>query len=330
MSKVSSLNAALGQRRNLVLGFSMLIVLLVAGAATIDGFLSVVNLRSMLLLGAFLGLASIGQTFSALVGGLDLSIAYVIGAANVLMVFLMQIGISAPLAVVMIIAFGLLVGIVNGLLSFRLQNQSLVVTLGVGFIVIGLAQIVVSFGEASTSQSGAIPEWISNFASANGESFGLPVSPIVVLWLVISILIVLAVKYTWFGRSIYALGGNRNAARLMRISERHRWVSVYAISGAFAATTGIALLGFSGGSFVHVGDPYLFLTVAAVAVGGTSLLGGRGGYGSTVLGVLVLIALQSLLVGLGFNSNGQQFVLGLLIVPLVGLYARNPSLRNQI
>lgn len=330
MSKVSTLNSRLGQRRNLVLGFSILAVLLVFGASSIDGFLSVTNLRSMLLLAAFLGLASIGQTFTALVGGLDLSIAYVIGAANILMVFLMQMGISAPVAVVMIVVFGLLVGIVNGLLSLRLQNQSLVVTLGVGFIVVGLAQILVSFGEETTSQTGAIPEWISNASSVNGQTFGLPITPIVLFWVVISAVIGLAVKHTWFGRSLYALGGNRNAARLVRVSERQRWISVYAISGAFAATTGIALLGFSGGSFVQVGNDYLFLTVVAVTVGGTSLLGGRGGYGSTVLGVLIVIVLQSLLVGLGYNSNAQQFILGLLIIPLVGLYARNPSLRNQI
>ena len=81
---------------------------------------------------------------------------------------------------------------------------------------------------------------------------------------------------------------------------------------------------------MRVGDPYLFLTVAAVAVGGTSLLGGRGGYGSTLVGVLVLMALTSLLVGYGLNNNAQQFVLGLLIVPLVGFYARNPHIRQQI
>lgn len=330
MPQVSRLGAEIRQQKGLAIGLGMLLAIAIVGGVTVDGFLSAVNLRSMLLLGAFLGLASIGQTFAALVGGLDLSIAYVIGAANVLMVFLMQIGFDAPIAAVVVIVLGLLVGVLNGVLSYRLQNQSLVVTLGVGFIAIGLAQIVVSFGEKSTSQSGAIPKWISNFASVNGQSFGLPISPIVIFWALLSICIVLLVKHTWFGRSIYALGGNRTAARLVRISERNRWITVYAISGTFAAITGVTLLGFSGGAFVHVGDSYLFLTVAAVAVGGTSLLGGRGGYGSTVLGVLVLVALQSLLIGYGFNSNGQQFVLGLLIVPLVGLYARSPRLRNQI
>lgn len=316
--------------RNILLGAGLLVGLLIVGAITIPGFVSDVNIRSMLLLGAFLGFASVGQTFAALLGGLDLSIAYLIGASNILMVYLLTIGVPAPLAILMLVVGGLLVGLLNGLFSFRLQNQSLVVTLGVGFIVVGIAQIIVSLGDRGTSAAGQIPKWISNFASVNGTTFGLPIPPIVIAWLVVSILIVLFMRSTWFGRSIYALGGNRTAAGLMRISERGRWISVFAIGGAFSAFTGVLLLGFSGGSFVQVGNPYLFLTVAAVAVGGTSLLGGRGGYGSTVLGVLVLMVLQSLLVGFGLNSQAQQFVLGLLIVPLVGIYARNPHIRNQI
>ncbi|GAA1214427.1 ABC transporter permease [Rhodoglobus aureus] len=322
--------AFLKSRRNIALGLALLVALFVIGSITVPGFLSDVNVRSMLLLGAFLGLASVGQTASALLGGLDLSIAYVIGAVNILMVFLMSLGVPAGLAIVTLLGAGLVIGAINGMLSFRLQNQSLVVTLGVGFVVVGLAQVLVSLGVKGTSASGQIPKWMSNFSSVNGTTFGLPVPPIVVVWVILSVAIIALMRTTWFGRSIYALGGNRSAARLMLISERSRWISVYAISGLFSAATGIVLLGFSGGSFVHVGDPYLFLTVAAVAVGGTSLLGGRGGYGSTILGVLVLMVLQSLLVGYGLNNPAQQFVLGLLIVPLVGFYARNPHIRNQI
>jgi ribose transport system permease protein len=94
--------------------------------------------------------------------------------------------------------------------------------------------------------------------------------------------------------------------------------------------TGILLLGFSGGGYVDVGDPYLFTTVAAVVIGGTSLLGGWGGYGATVIGALVLTVLASLLVGLGLSFAAQQAVFGLLIVPMVALYARAPHIRAQI
>ena len=90
------------------------------------------------------------------------------------------------------------------------------------------------------------------------------------------------------------------------------------------------LLGWSGGGFIGVGDQYLFMTLAAVVVGGTSLLGGWGGYGFTVIGVLVLQVLTSFLVGIGLPYEGQQFVFGLLILPMVALYARSAHIRTQI
>jgi ribose transport system permease protein len=102
------------------------------------------------------------------------------------------------------------------------------------------------------------------------------------------------------------------------------------VPGFFAAMAGSLLLGWSGGGFIGVGDPYLFLTLAAVVVGGTSLLGGQGGYGFTVIGVLVLQVLSSFLIGIGLEFEWQQFIFGLLILPMVALYARSPHIRTQI
>ena len=318
-------------QKNIALGMVMLAALLVVGAISVPSFLSPLNLKSMLLLGAFLGLASVGQTLCALLGGFDLSIPFLIGAANIVSLYLITRGIPAPVAILIVLAMGLVIGALNGLISLRLQNQALIVTLGVGFATIGAAQIITSSGAGNAGgTSGVVPDWLGNFASINGKTFGLPIPAVILIWLVLAVLLIVVMRSTWFGRSIYALGGNRSAARLMLISERRRWITVYALSGLFSALAGAMLLGFTGGAFPRVGDPYLFLTVAAVAVGGTSLLGGRGGYGSTIIGVLVLTALTSLLVGYGLDNNAQQFVLGLIIVPLVGFYARNPPLRQQI
>ncbi|XPP27538.1 MAG: ABC transporter permease [Leucobacter sp.] len=321
----------LRSKRSFVFGLTMLLAVLVIGAFTVSGFLSAPSIRSMLLLGAFLGLASVGQTLVALLGGLDLSIPYVISAANVVTLYFISQGLPSFLSIVLVLALGTVIGIINGLISLKLQNQAIIVSLGVGFATIGLTQIITSVGVTNDGGTeGVVPGWLANIASINGTTFGIPIPPIVVIWILLSVALVIVMRSTWFGRSIYALGGNRSAARLMRISEGRRWVMVYALSGLFSAMTGVALLGFTGGAFVRVGDPYLFLTVAAVAVGGTSLLGGRGGYGSTIIGVLVLTALTSLLLGLGLNNNAQQFVLGLLIVPIVAIYARNAHIRQQI
>ena len=137
-------------------------------------------------------------------------------------------------------------------------------------------------------------------------------------------------RNTVFGRNLYALGGSRTAAKRLSISEHAYWVGVYAISGGAAAITGMLLLGWSGGGFIGVGNQYLFMTLAAVVIGGTSLLGGWGGYGFTVIGVLVLQVLSSFLVGIGLSYEGQQFVFGLLILPMVAIYARSPHIRTRI
>ena len=317
--------------RPVLIGSALLIGVAVLGLVSVEGFVSVDNLRSMLLLAAFLGIASVGQTLCALVGGLDLSIPSVIGASNIGCLWLITKGFTPVLAALTIVLMGLLIGAINGLLSLRLQGQALVVTLGTGFVVVGGTQIITSLGsQYGGNVSGTVPGWLSNMSSLSGTTFGIPLPPIVPLWLLLVVALTFVMRGTVFGRSLYLLGGNRIAARLAQVSEARTWIGVYALSGFFSALCGVVLLGFTGGGFVGVGDPYLFLTVAAVAVGGTSLLGGDGGYGRTVLGVLVLTLLTSLLVGWGLDNNAQQVVLGLLIIPLVAIYARGRHVRYSV
>lgn len=317
--------------RSVVLGLGLLIVLCVAGAILVPGFASFANLRSMLLLAAFLGLASLGQTLCALLGGIDMSIPYVIGSANILLASLFNLKVPLFLACLVVVLAGALVGTINGVLSFRAQGQSLIMTLGVGFSIVGATQILTSIGSVYAGNVlGKVPDWLKNVSSIGGNTFGLPVPPVIFIWIIVSFLVILAMSRTRFGRNFYAVRGSRRAAAMLQISERVMWITAYVVSGAAAAATGVLLLGFSGGGFVGVGDPYLFTTVAAVVIGGTSLLGGWGGYGSTVVGVLVLTVLTSLLIGLGLNYAMQQAVFGLLIVPMVALYARSPHIRNQI
>lgn len=320
-----------GIDRSILIGLGLLVALTLLGALLVPGFLSVRNARSILLLAAFLGIASIGQTLSALLGALDLSIPYVIGAANILLPSLMVSGLPSPVAIVLVVLLGILVGALNGLLSYRIQGQALILSLGLGFAVVGGTQIYTSWGsQFGGTVFATIPAWLSNLAAFNGTTFGAPVPPVVLIWALIAAATIWTMSRTWFGCGVYAVGGSRLAARRLRFSEFHTWVAAHAISGASSAVAGTLLLGFSGGGFVGVGDPYLFTTVAAVVIGGTSLLGGAGGYGSTVIGVLVLTLLTSLLVGLGLSFAAQQVVIGLLIPLMVAVYARAPHIRNQI
>jgi ribose transport system permease protein len=322
---------AFRDNRSAFIGLMVLGTMFVVASLHVTGFLSGANIKSMLVFASFLGLATIGQTFVALLGGLDLSIPFVIGSSNVGLLYLIGLGIPSPLAVVIILIIGAALGFLNGLLSFRLQAQALIVTLGVGFSTSGLTQILTSIGSAYAGNVfGEVPRWMSNLAAMNGETFGLGIPPVIFIWIAISAALIYGMKNTVYGRYLYALGGNRTSAQRILISERRYWWGAFAISGFTSALTGSLLLGWSGGGFIGVGDPYLFMTLAAVVIGGTSLLGGQGGYGFTVIGVLVLQVLTAFLVGIGLKFEWQQFIYGLLILPMVALYARSPHIRTQI
>jgi len=317
--------------RSAFIGLTVLFALIVISTFSIEGFLSASNIRAILLFAAFLGIASVGQTMVALLGGLDLSIPFVIGSSNIAMLFLVTVGVPSYVAFGFILVLGGIVGLLNGIMSFRLQGQALILTLGTGFAVAGFTQIMTSIGsQYAGNVFGTVPHWLANLAAMNGRFFGLPFPPTIIIWIVIAIVIIVGLKTTAWGRNLYALGGNRRAAALTGISEFKYWVACYVLSGVFAALTGCLLLGWSGGAFIGVGDPYLFTTLAAVVIGGTSLLGGNGGYGFTVIGVLVLQVLTSFLLGIGLQYEWQQFIFGLLILPMVALYGRSPHIRSTV
>lgn len=320
-----------GEERRLIVGAALLVALFALASVMVEGFSSANNIKSILLLASFLGLAALGQTMVALVGGLDLSIPFVIGASNILLAALFGTSLPPVLGILVIAAFGAGIGFLNGMLSFRIQGQALILTLGVGFAVVGAAQIVTTLGsQYSGTVFSQVPAWFSNLASISGSTFGFPFPPVVLIWAAIAGVMIFWINQTRSGRHVYAVGGNRTSAARLSISERRVWIKTYTLSGLMSAVTGMLLLGFSGGGFVGVGDPFLFTTVAAVVVGGTSLLGGAGGYGATIIGVLILQVLTSFLVGMGLNYAAQQTVFGLLILPMVALYARLPHVRNQI
>jgi ribose transport system permease protein len=317
--------------RSAFIGITVLVGLFCIGALQVEGFASLANIKSMLVFASFLGLACVGQTLVALLGGLDLSIPFVIGAANVALLYLIGLGVPSWMAAIIVLLLGALIGFINGILSFRLQGQALILTLGIGFAVSGVTQILTSIGSVYAGNVfGSVPIWLKNLAAMNGQTFGLPLPPVILIWLAVAFVLIYGLKNTVYGRQLYALGGNRTAADRLMISERRYRVAAFTISGFVSALTGALLLGWSGGGFIGVGQPYLFMTLAAVVIGGTSLLGGVGGYGFSVIGVLVLQVLTSFLVGIGLKFEWQQFIFGVLILPMVALYARSPHIRTQI
>jgi ribose transport system permease protein len=295
------------------------------GSVAIPGFAEPSSVRAMLVLASFLGIAAIGQTLVVLIGGIDLSVPAVIGAGNVLAARLSGDGLPSPVMFLVVLGAGALVGAVNGFVTSRWRVPPLVVTLATGSVVGGGVLLW-----TNATLTGSAPAWLSSFSSAGSGTGPLPVAPVVVLWLVLALAAELLLRRSRTGRQLYALGVNRTSARLMLVSEPTITTLAFACSGLTSALAGLLLAGFTGAGLFTVGDPYLFLAIAAVVVGGTSLLGGRGGILRSLLGSLALIELTTLLIGFSLTAPAQQAVLGAVIVLVVALYGRERALGERI
>ncbi|WP_419913845.1 ABC transporter permease [Hoeflea sp.] len=303
----------------------MVIGIFAVGAVAIDGYTSAFSIRALLVLSAFLVIASAGQTMTMLIGGIDLSIPFVVGFANVAAAQLSSDGMPFAMAIVVVVAISMCIGAANGAISSALKVHPLIITLGTGTVTLG-AVLLWTRGYPSGSAPGYINEFVS---------IGATIGPIPIPWLVpATILLVLALYLfetrTVLGRQVFALGSNPTAAPYVLIRPLRVWVFCFAVSAALAAITGILLLGFSGAAFADAGRPYLFQTVAAAVIGGTALSGGKGGILGTVAGALALTQLNTVLIGFGLDQSAVQVALGALIVLVVALYGRQPHLRNAI
>ena len=295
---------------------------LVAGSPSVW---SRTGVMSLLILASVLGIAAAGQTWAVLIGGIDLSVPAVIGMANVVLATLYVRGWSFGAICLVLAGLAGAVGLLNGALSSVLDLHPLVITLGVGSVVTG-AVLVVTKGNTG----GTVPSFITSAVSPVGRTLGVPVPAALLLWIVVSAVVLHLEHRSVLGRNIMALGSNRTAARLALIRPFVVRTSVYLLSAVCGCVAGMLLGGFSGGASVDIGNPYLFSTITAVVVGGTSLLGGRGTYGRTISGVLVTTEFTTLLVGRGTGASLQQVFLGLAILVLITVYGRDRHIAQRI
>jgi ribose transport system permease protein len=286
---------------------AMFVVLVIA---TPD-VLSRTGIMSLLVLASVLGIAAVGQTWAVMIAGIDLSIPATIGMANVLLTTLYAKGWDFPEIVLLLVALSLLIGIANGVLSSLFGLHPLVVSLGIASVVTGSVLIAVG-----GNTGGNVPGFITDAVSPLGHLAGLPVPAAIVLWILVCAAIILVERRTVIGRQIYAVGANVLAARLALVRPTLVRTVVYSVSAGCAS--------------VDIGSPYLFSTITAVVVGGTSLLGGAGGYGRTVAGVLVTTEFTTLLIGFKVGPDMQQVMLGIAILVLITLYGRDRHVAQRL
>ncbi len=294
----------------------------VAGTIMIPGYSSSFAIRAMLVIASLLAVASIGQTLVVILGGIDLSIPFIIGFANVVAAQLYGDGWNFVAVCLLVGVMALAIGAFNGFISRKLDIHPLIVTLGVGMVVQGCVLLW-----TAGFPSGSAPAAVSAFVSIGGSVGPLPVPWLVPSLVVLAALIILVLARSPYGRRLYALGSNPGAAPLALIDPVKMWSITFALSALFAAVAGVLLLGFTGSAYGDVGQPYLFQTIAAVVVGGAALVGGRGNYLGTIAGVILITLLQSILAVMQMPEAGRQIIYGVVIICMLLLYGRTPASR---
>jgi ribose/xylose/arabinose/galactoside ABC-type transport system permease subunit len=280
-----------------------LVVLGIVGALSSSAFLTPGNLVNVMREAALIGIVGIGVTFVILTAGIDLSVGAIVGVVAVGTGMMLADGLPIAVVVVAGIALGAAMGALNGLG---------IVIGGIPAFVMTLAMLTAGRGLA-LSLSGGQPVLLGDSAASfaelgNGDFLGLPNPTWIFLVLLLAAVVVL--RYTAFGRYIYAVGDNAEAARLAGINTRLIIFSVYVISGLLAGITAVIYV-----SRLTTGDPSLgtgleLVAITAVVIGGTSLFGGEGRVSGTLLGALLIAALANILNLVGVTPFTQQIIQG--------------------
>ncbi|MGQ7848456.1 ABC transporter permease [Granulosicoccus sp. 3-233] len=277
-------------------------------------YLSVDNLLSILGRSIALAITAIGQTFVILVASIDLSVANLISVSAVLASFVMSgdPGMMVP-AILLVLAVGALVGLINGLVITRLEVNPLIATLGMALILQGL------LSAAFTNFAGSVPEEFQFFAY--GQYLGVPVS----LWFlgVLTVVAWVMLRWTRMGANIYSVGGNANAARLAGIRTERVIIGAHILCSLCATVAGLYLASRlrSGAPWIGRDGVYDLESIAVVVIGGTILAGGRGGVWGTLAGVMIFSLIDSIFNLAGVDAFAKQIIRGIIIVAAVAFYA---------
>ncbi|MDA8311726.1 MAG: ABC transporter permease [Actinomycetota bacterium] len=286
---------------------ALLVVMFIVFSITQPRFFTAANIRVLLTNVSILWMVSLGLTVVMLTGGYDLSLAAMVGLSGFFFVgFFSTFGVPAIPAIVLTVLAGALIGgAINGVLVGRLGVPFLVVTIGSLSIFEGTTYLV------SGTQTISVTSGVLN-AIGFDSAGGVPIT----VWIMAGTLVVayFVLHWTYFGRDVYAVGGNAAAARLSGVHVTRTLVLAYAISGGMAALGGVLEVSRISAASPTIGTTIIFSATAAVLIGGTVLGGGIGGVVGTVVGVLFLGVLQNGLALSGLASSWQEVVSGAIVV----------------
>ena len=302
--------------RTIVWPFACIVVVLLVGSLYSSSFLSPQYLLQQLKVASFLGVIATGAMIVILLGQIDLSVPWVVAAGGMMATAATGWGpVGSALAIPVGVGCGLALGLVNGAGVAYLRIPSMVVTLAVNAVAQGL-MIVHTGGFSPQDASSPAMRFI-----ATGQTvLGIPNALLV--WVVVGIAAVFLLTRTTFGRTVYAIGNRERAAYLSGARTRIVVMSAFALAGGLSALGGVLLAGYASKAAQAMGDPYLLPAIAAVVLGGTSILGGRGSYIGTVAGVILITLLQSILSVTQMPEYGRHVTYGVVIIAMLLVYGR--------
>jgi len=285
------------------------------------GYTDINNIKVLSIFAAILGFTVLGQTMVILTGGMDLSIPWMFTLSSFLMAS-MSNGNNAALiyTIPVVLIVGILMGVFNGVGIAYVGIAPVIMTMATNIIYQGLL-----VGISGGMPGGAAPQFIKNVAT--GTVGGISI--LFLFWLFVSVVALILINRTPFGRKLYAVGNNEKAALFSGINVKMIKVSAYAICGFMSALAGMLYAGRLGQLYLGMGDEYQMESIAAVAIGGVSLIGGRGSYAGAMAGVFILIILNGVLSAMNIPQSIQKIIYGVVLFLAVLISSNKINRKKQ-
>ncbi len=290
-----------------------------------DVNVAIAQATNIVRLAVFLGVIAAGQTLVIISGfeGIDLSAGSVVTLTAILTyVTVKGEDDKVLLALLISLAVGALIGFINGLGITFLKISPFVMTLGMSGVVTGLI-IIINHGNVSGKVAPIMTRLIARPLSPD-----IPIPNAIIIWIIFGFLMWLLLERSTFGKHLFAIGVNRVTAKLSGVNVTAINLAVYSLAGALAGFGGFLVVGNTGVVFIALGQPFLFPSIAAVAVGGTLLSGGKGSYWGTMAGAIVLTLITSLLTTMQMPDSVRRMVLGATLLVMISIYGRQRGFRQ--
>ena len=302
------------RHQTLIISYLTALILFAAISVYKPGFASIDHIRVLCSEAAIIGVVAIGQTFVIITGGIDLSVAWMVGIAAIMITNVTK-GLDESLAwaVPFILVLTTCFGLVNGICIAYLNMPPIVMTLGMNTVLQG-GLVAVTQG----APGGAAPAFIKKM----GQSSFLGIPYLIIIWAVLAAVVTVLLFKMKYGRELFAVGNNATVAAYSGINVRRVTLTAYAVSGLTAGIAGMLLAGTVGQSYLGIGDNFQFQSIAAVAIGGTSLMGGNGNYLGTVAGAFTITIILGILAALNLPFGVQKMAYGIVVLASVLMSVR--------